>query len=288
MMGVENEELEDGPSEEVIKEAMELGWKPKDKFVGDESKWIPADEFVEKGRHVLPIMRENNARLKRELLTRDQKIDTLEKSVKASTQAIAALQKVQSDATKAAVDAAIRRTKEEIKTAREDGDLDTELALQDKLGDLRKAKEDPTSGAMPAKVEEKKDDVSPEFKAWNAKNTWFGGDSKEDKQKTKAVIRIAEDLRDEGETALGEEFMELCVAKYEEQFASSGRASSKVETGSHSRSPSGNGKKGYADLPKEAKEACESFADSVVGEGKLHKTKAEWQNAYAKTYFEEQ
>lgn len=287
-MGVEDNEVDDGPSEEIIKEATELGWKPKDKFVGDESKWIPADEFVEKGRHVLPIMRENNARLKRELLTRDQKIDTLEKSVQASTKAIAALQKVQSDATRAAVEAAIKRTKDEIREAREDGDIDKELTLQEKLGDLKKAKEAPDSGATPETPEDKKDTVSPEFRAWEAKNTWFGGTSKEDKQKTKAVIRIAEDLRDEGETAMGEEFMDLCVARYEQQFAPSGRPSSKVENGSHGRSAGGNGKKGYADLPKEAKEACEEFADSVVGEGKLHKTKAEWQAAYAKTYFEEQ
>lgn len=287
-MGVEDEDLDDGISEEVIKEATELGWKPKDKFVGDESKWIPADEFVEKGRHVLPIMRENNARLKRELLTRDQKIDTLEKSVKASTQAIAALQKTQSDATKAAVDAAIKRTRAEIKAAREDGDVDTEFALQDKLEDLKKAKEAPGPSAMEEDPEDKKDKTTPEFKAWQAENPWFGGTSKEDKQKTKLVLRIAEDLRDEGETSLGREFMDLCLAKYEEQLTPQGRAASKVETGSHSRSPNGSGKKGYADLPKEAKEACESFADSVVGEGKLHKTKAEWQAAYAKTYFEEQ
>jgi hypothetical protein len=290
MMGIEDDGGDNEIPEEILKEATELGWVPKEKFRGAEDKWIPADEFVEKGRHVLPIMRENNARLKRELLTRDQKIDTLEASVKASNQAIKALQKVHSDATANAVEAAIKRTKEEIKAAREDGDVDTELALQEKLGDLKKAKDTPATSATEEEAEDKKDKnegLHPEFIAWKANNPWFDGTSKEDRKKTKQVLRIAEDLREEGETALGQEFMELCVAEYERQVSPSGRPTNKVETGSNGRSSGGSGKKTYADMPKEAREACDSFASDVVGEGKLYKTVAEQRAAYAKIFFEE-
>ena len=42
--------------------------------------------------------------------------------------------------------------------------------------------------------------------------------------------------------------------------------------------------KTYADLPPEAKQACENFAKKLVGPGRAYKTVEEWRKAYVARY----
>jgi hypothetical protein len=283
----ENLEQDDVP-EEILNEATEMGWVPRDKFKGDPDKWVPADEFVEKGRHVLPIVLKNNERLKKELLTRDKKIDMLVESLESAQTAIKALQAAQTVATRRAVNEAIADLKAKIKDAREDGDVDTELALMDKLTELKEVKKDPEGSATESapKKEEKKSTLSPEFLEWKERNPWFEGTSQEDRRRTKEVIRIAEDLREEHPDVFGRDFFDLVDEELAKRFSSKkeDRRSSKVESG-NGRSVSSGSRKGYADMPAEARKACDDFADSLVGENKQYKTLKEWRDDYAKTYF---
>jgi hypothetical protein len=276
----------------IIKEAEEMGWVPKDKYKGKPDRWVDADVFLDKGKHILPIMTENNKRLRQEVLTANQKIGTLQQSVEASQKAIAALQKVHTEATARAVQAAIDRTKQEIKDARADGDVDAELKLQDKLDDLKEAaKKSNGQPAEPATGKPSDDGdkggLTPEFKAWQAANPWYGGSSKEDKQKTKEFLRIAEDLRDDGESATGLDFFRLVEAEHEKRANGSRPSASKVASGGNGV---GAGKAGavksFAQLPAEARAAAEEFVDTLVGPGKAYKTKEEWYAHYAKTYAE--
>jgi len=43
------------------------GWVPKDEFRGGEDKWIDAKSFVERGETIVPIMRERNEHLEKEI-----------------------------------------------------------------------------------------------------------------------------------------------------------------------------------------------------------------------------
>ena len=62
----------------------------------------------------------------------------------------------------------------------------------------------------------------------------------------------------------------------------------KVDGGKISNSSSvSGGRKTYKDLPKEARESCDSFAAGLVGPNKTFKTMAEWQAYYVKDYFGE-
>ena len=66
------------------------------------------------------------------------------------------------------------------------------------------------------------------------------------------------------------------------------RGTDKVQGG---RGPSGGGggsggrQKTYADLPADAKAACDSYASKLVGPGRAHKDLASWQAQYAKDFF---
>src|SRR5690606_19433587 len=139
----ENEDLNtEGPTqEEVEQQAREMGWRPADEFKGDPDKWVDAEEFVERGKHVLPILAQNNKRLQKELLTRDQKIGTLEAQLKNATTAIEKLEKHYSEANRRAVETAKRELREQLIEARESGNLDDELDIMERLGELNKATE---------------------------------------------------------------------------------------------------------------------------------------------------
>ena len=47
------------------------------------------------------------------------------------------------------------------------------------------------------------------------------------------------------------------------------------------------GGKTYNDLPPDAKIACDGWSKQLVGEGRRHKTLADWRASYTKTFFEE-
>jgi len=284
----------EGVDEAVLKEAREMGWTPKDKFRGNPDKWVSAEEYVERGYHVMPILRANNDRLKNDLLTRDMEIGTLRQQLATTNTIVKDLQGHFDEKLQAELAAQRRSLKADLKEAVSDRDVDAELEIRDQLDALteaeRKAQErakqnkDKLTTAAP-KDSDPQPELSPEFMEWKKENSWYGGTTPEDKKRTKAILRIAEDLRDDGEKSQGLEFMNLCLEELEKIEQPQSRGSSKVEAG-NPRSNSGGGQGSYASLPAEAKRACEEFADDLVGEGKVYKTLKEFQTYYAKTYYE--
>ncbi len=62
-------------------EARRLGWVDKEEFKGDPDKWRPADEFLDRGRRILPIVQANERRLHR----RVDELENLLKETREST-----------------------------------------------------------------------------------------------------------------------------------------------------------------------------------------------------------
>lgn len=271
-------------------EAKEMGWVDKDSFQGEEDKWIDAKTFVERGENILPILRANNKRMKHDLLTRDKEIANLRTSVEGANKSIKALQKHYTEATKQQVEQATKELREQLKQAREIGDVDAELELQDKLQDIRAS----TKEVKEEHSEEGKEDsttkLNPDFVAWNKENSWFGDMSTpENRKRTRELIRIGEDLRDDGDTTYGRPFMDKCLGILEKREASNSngkRTATKVE-GSDSRGKGGGGGRAFDHLPKEAKDTCHSDNDTFVGPGKMFKTVKEWEDHFTALYSEE-
>lgn len=274
-------------NEDVVKQAREMGWVPEEEFRGDKARWVSAEEFLEKAEHVLPLMKANNRRLKEELLTRDQKIGTLEQQLQNATVAIERLDKHYSESAKRQVAAAKKELLAQLKDARQEDDVEKEEEIQVKLGELRDAEK----AALEKKEEpapKKKDEVvDPDLIAWKEENPWF----EVDKKKTKAIIRIAEDLREEGNTLRGRAFYEACAKELERQLGSASKEDESDDEPRASRVSSSprrghsSGGRSFADLPAEAKQACYDDVDSLVGPNKRFKTVDDWKKEYAKIYF---
>jgi hypothetical protein len=297
MSDVTNENVEQQP-DEVEQEARDLGWVPEDEFRGPKERWVDAQTFVEKGRHILPIMKENINRLKSDLLTRDKKIATLQETVDNSNKAIEALEKHFTAATKRQVTEAKKALIEQIKVARESGDVDGEMELLEQL-DSVKSDEAAATAAQKKKEEtpSKKDDnsqyLTPDIIQWGKDNPWYETDAK----LRKAMDRTCEDLREAGDTSMGVEFLEKAHVmmkkrlEYIKGFDEIDKTSrtSKVEGGAPGRGTSnGGGSKSFASLPADAKKACHEDKEILVGANKRYKTLKEWEDAYAKMYYSEE
>lgn len=307
MADTDDTDTGNGPDEATIKAAREMGWTPQDKFKGDPALWVDADEFVSRGENLLPLLKKTNARLKNELANRDTKIDTLQAQLDNVTGTLERLDQHYSEANKRAAQGAINGLKDQLKAAREDGDIDKETELLEQIGLAqsekrrlddedekrkkekeeadKKGKDDPNKD----KGKTKPDGLDPDLKSWQEENDWFGTDLK----RTKQFNRIAEDLREELNEAGEEdkftpvEFLDHCQQLWEEQFGDGGEKPSKTDGGSRTSrgNEGGDGKvKGWNNLPKEAKEACLADEATLVGEGKRFKTLEDWKKEYVRIY----
>lgn len=64
--------IEDTGAADVIEvpvedRARDMGWRPKEEFKGDESRWVDAETFVKRGEEILPILKANSRKDKEAL-----------------------------------------------------------------------------------------------------------------------------------------------------------------------------------------------------------------------------
>lgn len=265
-------------------EARRMGWTDRDEWDGEEEKWIDAETFVRRGEEILPIVQANNKRLKKDLLTRDQQIASLKKSVDNTNKTLRILQKQHQEATKAAVEKAKKELKQQLREAREIGDFEAEEDIREQLDDLRQQKP-PEEEEETEETGAGQQNLNPEFLAWQQENPWFTDTSTvASRKKIRDFIRIGEDLRDAGDTTVGREFMDKCMAILQKR-ESGIRPNGKVEGGQRGRSQSGG--RPFDRLPKVAKAACHEDNENFVGPGKMFKTVKEWEDHFASMYTSE-
>lgn len=269
-------------NEALEQEARELGWMPKEEFKGSPERWIPADQFVERGRHILPIVQENKERLQGELRQATAKISEMAGLLKASQESIAALEEHHQADLKRRLELARKELIEQLKEAKREGDVEQEVELTAQLTELNK---EPAAPAKPA-AEPAKPALKPEdqqvFDQWQSENKWFGAD----KRRTALAMAISNQLRADGNRDVGRKFLEA-VAKEVDEVLGPVQGAAKVESSRGGARGASSAGKGYHDLPQEAKQACDGFIDRLVGPGRAYKTPDEWRAKYAKDYFAE-
>ncbi|HWV47463.1 MAG TPA: hypothetical protein VN039_15820, partial [Nitrospira sp.] len=260
-----------------------LGWVPQEEFRGDASRWISAEAFVERGEHIMPILKANNERLQSEVAGLRGQLSQFQLAIQEGRESIEELRKFHTEDTERKVQLARKNLLAELKAAKKEGDTDREVDLQGELSELDSAlREEKTTPVTP--VQRQQPAIDPEFIAWQTTNPWFGVD----KKRTALMTASAEELRADpkNNTLLGRRFYEAAAAEASRILDGSSKRSSKVEVGGPSGgSASGPVGRSYSDLPAEAKEVCERQSAKLVGENRAFKTKAEWQKHYVEQFF---
>ena len=268
---------------ELEQEARTLGWVPQEDFKGNTEKWVDAETWVERGKHVMPILQKDREKLMVKVADQDSKIARLESLVLAGQEALGAMEEFHTEQTKRQVDKARKDILEGLKTAKRDGDVDAEVDLTDALSTIDagiQAAAVDAAKPKPQVAQAAAHEADPEFLAWRRDNTWF----ETDRVKTAAAIGVGEELRHQGNRDTGRAFYDAVSAEVDRRFGGNKPPVSKVE-GSQGGSGRTSEGKSFADLPPDAKEACDKYIPKVVGEGRRHKDAASWRKAYATEYF---
>jgi len=277
---------------ETEEKARSMGWVSKDEFQGDPEKWIPADQYVDRGEHLLPILHSTNKRLKEQVATQERRLAEVEEALRVGRETIASLETYHDEDVKQKVEKARKELREQLAEANRAGDHETAATVTEEMTRLNTAEGERT-GETEKKAAKKESPAPqdytkhPDFVAWKDSNPWYGVDL----VRTSIANTLSWKLRSEGETALGRAYLDKIAEGVEKEILklTGGRKpDNKVEGGGASggRSSGANGKS-YSDLPSEAKAACDSFEKTLVGPNKMYKTRDEWRKKYAERHFTE-
>ncbi len=265
---------------EVEQEAAALGWTPREQFRGDPEKFIEAADFLERGRHIMPILRKNNEKLVGTVGQLQAEVGTLKNTLAGFEESTKELIKFHEESTKQQVAKARADLLAEIKEARTSEDVDAEVAAVGRLSEFdaaQKVATTPTATPQPTSAP-----LHPEVKAWMAENTWYGVD----KIRTGMAMGVAEQFRANGDLRQGKEFLDAVAGVVESKLGPGENAppASKVEA----NRGGGQGRSGgtdYTALPADARAQCDKQASKFVGPDKVFKTAKEWNTHYAEQYF---
>jgi small-conductance mechanosensitive channel len=250
-------------------EARGMGWVPQDEWRGDPDTWRGADEFVQRGKEILPIVRSQVAK-------RDKQIDELKAQLAESS---AALRRVDAMSAKS-----LERQKQQLMSqfeaekvrAVEVGDTDaykTVSANQAKA--LKELDADATE-----QVEGKRDGLTAAdndlLEDWQDDNTWFKSDTEMTNFADRRWNRVERDMPNAPLADKLSAIREAVEAKFPDKFGKPLRkaAQQNVEGGSRI---AGNGAAGKLStkLPRDVR----SIADRDVKAG-LYKSVEDWADVY--------
>lgn len=254
----------DEEQQQLEARARSMGWTSKDEFKGDPSKWRDAAEFVERGESLLPLVKAQNKRLEREVAELKQTTRELGDYLSKTEQR--------------AYERALADLKQQRKDALAAGDGDAFDKADEQIEQLKRDAE-----AKAAKRAEKKDDgADPVYTEWEARNPWL-----KDSELSDYAEFAAQKLRASGEKATGADFLDMVAAKVKAQFPAKftnpRRETAQAVEGAAPAARRGG--KSYADMPAEARAACDRMAKN--GFGGDEKAMAKFKADYVKNFFEE-
>lgn len=260
-----------------------MGWLPLDKFEGPKERWVDADTYLRRGEEFLPILKANNRKLTDQVTSLEQENRTTKQQLAAATEAIDELKKFRSTLNKEKATEQRREITAALIKAREDKDVEAELALTEKLDDVKEAIREADKAPAPKPAASASGpELTPAAQSWMAENKWFGSDQR----KTGFAMGLANEWKAEGKPLGTKEFFDHVDKEMGKMFdPNAGRREGpgKVEGGGSPPADRGAGRT-FADLPPEAQAACRKSASRLVGKDRAYKTMDEWQKAYVSTY----
>ena len=248
----------DAPVSDGEREARNLGWVGKDEFKGDPAKWRPAEEFLDRGKRILPIVLKDNERLQRNL---DRVKDEL-KEIRESTKQLI---EFHTTAAKREYERGRREIEAKIEAGAANADQTAVRAGMQELDALTKQQQPATkvSGEAPRAP------VDPVIADWIEKETWFNKDRALNAYATDTYGALERERPGMTTAELLTETKKRTVDKFPEKFGINPAREAPAAVGSPSGGRSARkNEKTYDNLPAEAKRACDKYVKSIPGYSK--------------------
>lgn len=244
---VDNPGAEDTP--EIVAEAKEYGWVEQDKFRGDAKEWVPAHEFVKRGRNSVPILRSKLSRLEAQLASVQSQYGMLAKDA----QEAKAIGYRQAEAEWKQKLAALKAQK---LSALEQGDHERVVEIDEAIDATKDAK--PTPPAQQQQQAPQGVQPSAEEQRWLAENPWYTNNPMLKLRADAIGIGLAQQGKSGKDLLDG--VSEMMAELFPEEVGAEPRArpmTHSARTRSGAGTTKGGGGRTYDDLPPDAKAACD-------------------------------
>lgn len=240
---------------DVEQRAMRLGWVPKDQFKGDPDKHRSAEEFLDRGVNMLPLLQRDNEKLHRGM-------SRLEKRLEEQSRTFEEFQKFSQQGMEREYKRGKAEAEAKLDTAIQNADVAGAQQARRELAAIEEARPQPVQ----ERKEPDKPKVDPVFQDWMDENPWFNSDQALQGYAGKQYSILEKKYPGRAPRELLDETKKLVMDKFPEEFGINPRR----EAASAVSEPSGAGqqrKKGrtYADLPPDAKKACDKFVRTIPG-----------------------
>lgn len=239
---------------EAESRAKRLGWVPLEDFKGDPNKHRSAEEFLERGETLLPILKRDNDKLHEGMSRLERRLADQEKTFGQFAEF----------ATKAE-ERAYKRALSELEAKRdaaiETADVNAAKSAQRQIDELNK-----DAAAVPKVTKtEEQPAVDPTVSAWIRENDWFDKDPALRGFALKVFDRLEKATPGRAKSEMLAETKQKVMEKFPEDFGINPKregagAVNEPGGGTAPRKKSG---KTYEDLPAEAKKACDKFVRTI-------------------------
>ena len=239
---------------EAEAEARKMGWVDKEEFRGDKEKWRPAEEFLDRGKRILPIVLKDNERLQRNL---DRVKDDLKELRETSKQLV----EFHTTAAQREYERGRREIEGKIEAAAANADASTVRAEMQNLDALTK------QNAPAPKKTETQVQIDPEIKDWIDKNQWFNADRALNGYALDQYESLKRDKPGMPEGDVLAEIKRRTSAKFPEKFGINPEreGAAAVSEPNGGRTNTRKNAKSYDNLPADAKKACDKFVKTIPG-----------------------
>ena len=247
-------------SEEIVDKAKKMGHVPKEEWKGDPDKWRPAEEFVERGEKILPIVKANQKKLEKKFADLQKDFDM---TLKANRREVEEAKNQSYALAKAQYEEQVKSLEKDEVTAFGEGDAE-------KFAEIREEKKSLKEPEKPAPVPEPEQRPTPEFEEWSQKETWYKNDEPDDPLTAEMDIQTVALARRYPNKSISEIF-NLATANvkklHTDKFTNSRREEAQsVDGGEPSTTTSDD--QSYASLPKSAKDSFVRLEQEFKAKGR--------------------
>lgn len=252
----------------VEERARRQGWRPKDQYSGDPSRWVDAQTFMARSEQEMPIMRERFRKLDSELAATRKTLGETEKKLTESTEVLIELRDMSRQSQQRGYEQAMAEIRDREARAVADADVDTWKRLQIDKDAVERTRPKVMEAKRPeAPVAPAAPQTNPVIDQWVSENQWF----KHDPLLNQVALAFdAEVERENPYWTLEDKLAEVkrrIVVKFPEKFENTRRTAPSAVASPSSVAPlrpKTNGK-GVKDLPADAKQALERFKKMIPG-----------------------
>ena len=258
-------------------EARAQGWVAKEEFRGSEDDWVDAETFVRRGKEIMPILRKNNEKLLKELGEAKKAAEEAREAAKEFRE----FQKQQFERKTKDLEVQLEQLKQAKREAITQGDGDRAIAIDDAMDDLKEQRIEAKEELKAAEAKTKEVQpvtTDPVLNSWMEKNDWFGPD----KRMTTVANALGIEIRREFPNLNGQPFLDKLDQELREAMPE--KFGKRAVPNPMEGAPNGtarpsvsSGKKSYANLPPEAKAACDKFVKQGLMTKEAYVAEYDWE-----------